>query len=161
MQCTGWQEEVARILRSLRSGRREMKRLCEVDDSDEDASEDDDDEVVAPWPSPHRPFLTLRRPCAERSCHPCPQGIVDGNDEDVSEGEEDDDEVGGGSRHLIHGNPTLNLSLAALALAFNLSLRLSLSLDRSLSLDLNLNLSLTLTLTLTGTLTLLPALTGE
>ena len=45
--CTGRQEDVARILRSLRSGRREMERLCEVSDSNEDTSEEDDEEVVA------------------------------------------------------------------------------------------------------------------
>ena len=47
MLCTGRQEDVARILRSLRSGRREMERLCEVSDSNEDTSEEDDEEVVA------------------------------------------------------------------------------------------------------------------
>ena len=30
-----------------RSGRREMERLCEVSDSNEDTSEEDDEEVVA------------------------------------------------------------------------------------------------------------------
>ena len=55
MLCTGWQEDVARILRSLRSGRREMERLCKVDDSDENTSEEDEEEVGAPWPSPHCP----------------------------------------------------------------------------------------------------------